>query len=424
MRARDGRKLLGAFAVMLLVLVLVLAAVLASRLAGAGGAGVFGGALALAGAGDAGAGDAGAGDAGAGDASGGDASSRDASGGHVLGKAMATVMSDRSPFAEPPPKYFDDYPRQQLSTAQGATGGSRRRGERNFEFEKLEERPRVQRDKPYATKLPKPRKPWTEYATWDELGEDKAAAAQYFADVHNTLSRLDLDWSDVRRELDSAVKDNREWIGRINMVDGKPRVVEKRPSPFLEGEVGDSRAAAAMVPGELVDEVASRPALFIFHTHPGLAASAAMPSSADVLVATYLAYNHMYAANLVISQYGVFLYRPNSAFMNAINESDDKRLTILRRAADTAAAISGSRSWANPWTLKDYALQLRRYGIELVVFPTDRYACLYYRADIRTPDFAHDFDDIQSLYERVAAREAELEAGAMPMAVRPKGRGR
>jgi hypothetical protein len=186
------------------------------------------------------------------------------------------------------------------------------------------------------------------------------------------------------------------------------------------GEVGDSRTAAAMVPGELVDKVARTPALFLFHTHPGLATGSAMPSAADVLVATYMAYNSRFAANLVVSPYGVFLYRPDPQFMKAIAESDDPRLAVLRRAADTAAAISGARSWVDPWNLKDYTAQLRRYGIELVVFPTDKYAGISTRADISMPDFAHDFDEIQTLYKRVAEREAELEAAQVPKGLRPK----
>lgn len=36
--------------------------------------------------------------------------------------------------------------------------------------------------------------------------------------------------------------------------------------------------------------------------------------------------------------------------------------------------MEGSRSWKSPWTLDTYADMARFYGVEYIVFPTDKFA--------------------------------------------------
>lgn len=259
-----------------------------------------------------------------------------------------------------------------------------------------------------AAKAAKPKKAWTSYETWTALENDPGAVDAYWADVNAVLGSLDLDWSGVRAELADKLYDDREWAGRINLVDGKPKIVELVPSPHAVGEGPLPRRAAAMVPAEVMARLEKKPALFIFHTHPGEGPGTEMPSPTDVAGALWMAYTQHYAADLMVSPYGVFMYGPNAAFRAAIwaDKSPDKALLALyRRAADVLAAMEGSRSWTSPWTLEDYATMLRRYDVEYVAFPTDKYARADQRTLYSTPS-AVDLAQIRDYHERIQELEA------------------
>lgn len=253
---------------------------------------------------------------------------------------------------------------------------------------------------------------WTRFKTWPELFENEKARTAYFDDVDHALNTLDLDWSGVRAELGEKLYDDREWAGRINLVDGKPKIVELVPSPHAVGEGPLAKQAAAMVPAEVVEELEKKPALFMFHTHPGEVGGSAMPSATDVAGAMWSAYTHRFAADLVISPYGVFMYTPNVDFRSAVwsdgtNSSNEALLVLYRRIADMLAAMEGSRSWASPWTLADHAKMLQQYDVDYIVFPTDKYAQVLNR-NVYTSPPAIDHEHLHDYHERI--RELEKEA--------------
>lgn len=230
-------------------------------------------------------------------------------------------------------------------------------------------------------KTPKPRKPWTQYATWEALYRDRGAYAAYWDDVATTLNNLELDWASVRKALAKTVYDNREWAGRINNVDGTLKVVELVPSPHAVGEGPLFKQAGAMVSAEVMQKLEAKPGLFLFHTHPGEVGGSALPSAIDMAGAMHIGYTGRYAGELVVSPYGVFLYTPSSQARQRIwaaepgdpGRETKAHLAMLRHAADLLGAFDGARSWTAPWTLEDYASLARRYGMEYVVFPNDNY---------------------------------------------------
>ena len=266
------------------------------------------------------------------------------------------------------------------------------------------------------------KKPWTSYKSWKALWNDEDAFGAYWDDVDHVLNNLDLDWSDVRKELADKINDNREWAGRINIVNGKPKVVELVPSPHVIGEGPLSRQSVAMVPSEVMAELEKKPALFMFHTHPGENAGSAMPSPIDIAGAMWIAYTNRFAADLMISSYGVFMYAPNVAFRRAIwDEAYDSeegqvrltraRLALNRRIVDILGAMEGARSWTSPWTLDKYGQMLRQYDVDYVIFPTDKYAHADQRSTFTAPQgIDHGF--LLDYLEQIQELEKELESPA------------
>lgn len=253
---------------------------------------------------------------------------------------------------------------------------------------------------------------WTHYKTWKALFKSEKAYAAYLDDVDSALSHLDLDWSDVRAELGDKLYDNREWAGRINLVNGRPKIVELVPSPHAVGEGPLAKQASAMVPAEVIEELEKKPALFMFHTHPGEVGGSAMPSATDVAGAMWTAFTNHFAADLVISPYGVFMYTPNTRFRRAVwsdnsTTQSDALLVLYRRIADMLAAMEGSRSWSSPWTLTDHAEMLRRYDVDYIIFPTDKYAQVEYRNVYTTPT-AVDHGHLHDYHERIRELEKEI----------------
>jgi len=120
-------------------------------------------------------------------------------------------------------------------------------------------------------KAPKPKKPWTEYSTWNELLADAGAAEKFKQDRIDEMNRAP-DWTPVIKHLRKPLADTkREWFGLINRVGGELRVVA-----LAEG--GDG-----FVSGEQTLDMCQRPALYLFHTHPH--GTPPEPSGADLTCA-------------------------------------------------------------------------------------------------------------------------------------------
>lgn len=265
-------------------------------------------------------------------------------------------------------------------------------------------------------KKPKPKKPWTDYKTWEAMCKDDGATEAYWDDVAKVMNDLELDFSEVRKALAKTVYDDREWAGRINYVKGKLKVVELVPSPHAVGEGPLSRQAGAMVPSEVMAKLEAKPGLLLFHTHPGETPGSAMPSSTDMAGALHIAYTGRYAAELVVSPYGVFLYTPSAALRQKVWDVDAEdpdahqkaSLTTLRQVADLYGAFDGTRSWKSPWSLEEYATMARQYGVEYVVFPNDNYAALDQRGLYSSRDEV-DHDSHQNLLAIIKEMEEEAE---------------
>jgi hypothetical protein len=224
--------------------------------------------------------------------------------------------------------------------------------------------------KSIAKPIAKPKKPWTDYGSWEELQKDEGAYHAYFQQRSDVLNNPDLDWGAVLADMEPKLREDREHIGVVNLdADGRTlRIVASEASPLIAGEM-DSETAFAGVPGELVAKYAARPGLIIFHTHPADPRASPLPSSHDLATAIYFGATSRFAACAVISRYGVLVHGLDWAAYKALHEAKDWKLAVLSLSHDVVAAHEAVRSWSS-WTVEDYLKFYPRHRMLMFVYPS------------------------------------------------------
>ena len=226
---------------------------------------------------------------------------------------------------------------------------------------------------PKRNDAPKPKKPWTEYASWAALREDPGAESAYIDQRADVLNAPDLDWSGVLAEMGPKLHDNYEHIGIINVgADGRTlKVVASEASPIENGKMGAlSETAFAGVPSELVAKYAERPGMFIFHTHPADLRASPLPSSPDISTAIWFGAMGRFAANVIISRYGVLAYTVDAPTFKYLNESGvDWKLGTLNLSHDAVAAHEAVRSWSS-FSIPEYLRFFPRHRLIMLSYPS------------------------------------------------------
>ncbi len=213
---------------------------------------------------------------------------------------------------------------------------------------------------------------WHRYPTWDALREDAAATDAYLEERAEVLESPSLDWSAVLEQVRPRLAEPREYIGLINLgPDGRTLRVEDIEASPVTAKDSRSETTFASIPAALVERFASRPALFLFHTHPDDPRCSPLPSSHDLSTAVYLGSMSRFAANVIISNYGVIVYGLSWCAYKAINASDDRRLAYLNLSHDVVAAHEAIRSWA-PYSLAEYLSFYPRHRLFCYAYPSSR----------------------------------------------------
>jgi hypothetical protein len=218
----------------------------------------------------------------------------------------------------------------------------------------------------------KAKKPWAEYATWDELQKDEGAVAAYMTQRTAAIEDPDFDWSPVLAAMRPKLAENREYIGVVNASkDGRTlHVTQSEASPTAAGEI-DSDTSFASIPSSLVASHSSRPGLFLFHTHPDDLRCCQFPSSHDLSAAIHFGISARFAANAVISRYGVFVYGVDWSAYKAIKGAEDPQLAKLHYSHDVVAAHEATRSWSS-WTIPEYLAFYPRHRMFINSYPTSK----------------------------------------------------
>jgi len=191
---------------------------------------------------------------------------------------------------------------------------------------------------------------WTEFTTWEELYKNKSALDVYLTDRANIINNPDIDWTNVLKEINPLLKEKIEYIGLINLeADGRTaKLVKYESSPSEESDMN-----FASITSELVEKYANCPALFIFHTHPSDEMASPLPSSHDLVTAVHLSALTRFAANIIISSYGVLMYGLDWDGYHTIHESENWDAALTDLSFDIASAHEARRSWV-AHTLRNY----------------------------------------------------------------------
>jgi hypothetical protein len=220
---------------------------------------------------------------------------------------------------------------------------------------------------------PPPRR-WETYDSWDSLKADKYAFLGYYRDRERVLKNPNLDWGAVLARVRPLLAESREHIGIVNLeADGVTlRLEASEASPLEAGKLPANEyheTVFAGVPGELVEKYAGRPGLILFHTHPADPQGSPLPSPQDLVASIYMGAGVEFAANAVISRYGVLVYGPDTAALEAMAKAKDQRLALLNYLQDIIGAYTALRSWSE-FTLDEFFSFFARHRMFMFLFPS------------------------------------------------------
>jgi hypothetical protein len=219
----------------------------------------------------------------------------------------------------------------------------------------------------------KENKHWTTFDTWEKLQKNPIAKKEYLIQKNRVINDPNLDWSDVLKEIMPKLKENREYIGVINIKtnSNKLYIVKYEGSPTSSDEE-DSDTTFASIPSELVNKYSNMVALFMFHTHPEDIRGSPLPSSHDLSAALYFGSISRFASSIIISRYGVLMYGLSLHGYNILAKAKDYNLAVLNLSFDIISAHESIRSW-NSWKLDDYVKFYEQYKMFMYIFPTPEY---------------------------------------------------
>lgn len=239
---------------------------------------------------------------------------------------------------------------------------------------------------------------WTAFETWESLKKDTQAHAEYMRDRARALNSLEFDWSKVLDQLRDKISSSVEYVGLINRVlptestENSLEVTALEASPIPK-EIMKNDVGFASVPLKLFEKMANKPALFFFHTHPDDPRCGQMPSAADVSASITMGFAGRYAANVMVSKYGVFLYAPSFEAYKDVEDAGDRLLALTNYKKDVSAALDGIRSWRK-WSLSDYEALFKQFKMILVVYPSSTYTAHSYLVRFRSLQDAPSYEDV------------------------------
>jgi hypothetical protein len=214
---------------------------------------------------------------------------------------------------------------------------------------------------------------WETYPSWTALKSDPTAWQAYQAEREEVLANPDLDWSRVMADLQPCLSEPREYIGLVGLAPDKKtlRLIAYEASPSYAGD-DHSETTFAGIPSDLVLKYATRPAMFLVHTHPADHRCSPLPSSPDLSTAIRFGVMRQFAAFAVVSRYGVLVHGVEPEQVLAIEAAKDWRLATLAYVHDVVSSHEAIRSW-RAYNLDDYIDFYERMRMFLLVYPTPEF---------------------------------------------------
>jgi hypothetical protein len=255
-------------------------------------------------------------------------------------------------------------------------------------------------------KYDKKSKLWWNFSSWEALKKSSSSYKHYLLDRKEALTNLRHDWSHVLKQLNKPLYEKREYIGLINKNKGKLYISHKEPSPFSIDDYPETSKIALSIPAEIARRVASKPALFMFHTHPIFKKVSQIPSPIDLLYALQLGYQKHYAASVLVGEYGVFLFCPSPELCKRMHNSPNPMLIFWRYAFDLVTAFMGMRSWGF-WSLQTFTQMLKTYQFMFVAYPSKEYIHAFHTQHFYFESYPNDYLLLNSIENEINMLEGK-----------------
>ena len=164
---------------------------------------------------------------------------------------------------------------------------------------------------------------WQKIRTWPELRADTVAMGSFMIDRRRVLSALGvikyrrppgvpamkgIDWGKLHKELLPLAKKEETWFGNINIVPHGDKFKAVVVHKVRDGE--DAPSA--------FKEMSDTPSMLSFHTAPGDTCASMFPTGQDYALSVVNGYGGRFAANIVVSKYGLVAYGLNGRLIRHI----------------------------------------------------------------------------------------------------------
>jgi hypothetical protein len=211
---------------------------------------------------------------------------------------------------------------------------------------------------------------WRKYNDWNSLLKDKNAYQSYMDERNKLIEKPIVDWSKVSAEIGPLLRENREYMILIDVVDGCAKIQKIEASASNAHSEKHKNTFASINP-ELYKRFINIPALITGHTHPNDTRCDPFPSVSDIyLAASKSAYNR-YAGDVVFCRYGVIFYGLESKLSNDLLTNNFPH-SVDVFLNDIVMAHQAMRSWTSYSNL-DYVAFFRQYRMFFHVYPTAEY---------------------------------------------------
>lgn len=216
-------------------------------------------------------------------------------------------------------------------------------------------------------------KKWWEYKTWEEMKKDTAATSEYLRTRKKAILEPSFTWDEVKKKVTPYLNEPFEYIGLINLKeDGKTLYVEHMERSSIKMGLQNDNVTMGAVPSSIVKRVEKCPALFIFHTHPIFPDTSAIPSARDLQHAIFCSTKQLYAGDVLISGYGIFVYGVDTDTNQTIKSAINPIESVMNYTLDVIMGYESTRSWMT-YEYADIINLLKKYGMYFLAYINEAY---------------------------------------------------
>lgn len=241
------------------------------------------------------------------------------------------------------------------------------------------------------------KKPWYEYATWDDLALDPVAVDDYYNHINYwRRMKAPIAWSelyeviagaDIRYNYDETetykkhinFKDRfkevstKEYIGvGVIMADGTIRIIKTDVSNTSVQSEQDPDICASL-DNDTLQRMIKLPGSFIFHTHPIDPSCEGIMSSLDLIIHTTLIAHERYLYGIVVSRYGILIQGLEPRLLQDLYGARFFNRALKSFIFDLISSHNARKSW-RPHTLKEYFDFFEQFRVKMMVIGRDHLA--------------------------------------------------